>query len=135
MNTARVGSLPKKKKEGQGGGEKRQCKKKKKSNVDKPMCNCTWAFLSKNNVQFFPSIFSLLWRENFLVRPGRKHLSSIVYFSSSPSNQTHSKKFSFLFSLQIFHPPYFTSKQTHTLSLSLSLSWHSTTTPVGHRQG
>ena len=46
----------------------------KKSNGDKAMCNCTLAFLSKNDVQFFPSIFSPFWGENFLVELERKHL-------------------------------------------------------------
>ena len=32
----------------------------------------------------------------------RKYLGSIIYFPSSPPNQTHSKKFSFPFSLQSF---------------------------------
>ena len=58
MSTGRVGSLPskkKKKKRGEGATSRRKEKEKekkkmKKSNVDKPMCNCTWAFLSKNDV-------------------------------------------------------------------------------------
>ena len=70
MSTRRARSLPskskkkkatskrKRKEKGKKKREKRK-KKKKKSNLDKPMCNCTWAFLSKNNVQFFPSVFSL----------------------------------------------------------------------------
>ena len=79
----------------------------------KLMYNCTWTFLSKNDSQFLLSVFTLFWVENFLVGLGKKHLSSIIYFPFSSPNQTHSKKFSFLFSLQIFHPPYFTFKQTH----------------------
>ena len=49
-------------------------KKMNKSNVDKAMCNCTLAFLSKNDVQIFPSIFSPFWGENFLVGSERKYL-------------------------------------------------------------
>ena len=130
MNTTHIGSLPKKRGGGVWGGKKRQCLGgKKKNNVDKPVCNCTWAFLSKNNVQFFPSVFSPFWRENFLVKLGRKHLGFTIYFSSFPSNQTHSKKFLFLFSLQSFPSTLF-HLQINTPSLSLS--WHSTTTPIGH---
>ena len=66
MSTGRVGSLPsklkgkKKMKKRQRPEERKRKKEKKlkKSNVDKPMCNCTWAFLSKNDVQFFPIVFS-----------------------------------------------------------------------------
>ena len=84
----------------------RRKKEKRKSNVDKPMCNCTWAFLSKNDVQFFSSIFSPFQRENFLMGPERKYLSPTIYFPSFPPNQTHSEKFFFLFSLQCYtiHP-------------------------------
>ena len=42
--------------------------------------------------------FSLYYEENFLMGLGRKHLSSIIYFSSSLRNQTYSKK--------VFHPHY-----------------------------
>ena len=53
----------------------------------------SWAFLSQ---------FSLHFGEKFLVGPKTKHLSLIIYFPLSPSNQTHSKNFSFQFSLQSF---------------------------------
>ena len=59
-------------------------------------------FLSKNDFQFFSSSFSPFWGENFLVGLRRKHLGFTIYFSSSPLNQTHSKKFSFPFSIHIF---------------------------------
>ena len=51
----------------------------------KPMCNYTWAFSSKNDTQFLPSIFSLFWRKNFLVCPKRKDLSPAIYFSTQPN--------------------------------------------------
>ena len=59
MSTGYVESLPKKQEKKKREGErevtsKEKRKKMKKSNMDKPMCNYTWAFLSKNNVQFFP---------------------------------------------------------------------------------
>ena len=62
------------------------------------------------------SVFSLFWRENFLVGQGRKHLGPTIYFSSFPSNQTHSKKvlfpiFSPKFSIHPILPP-----NKHTLS-------------------
>ena len=59
MSTGYVESLPKKQEKKKREVErevtsKEKRKKMKKSNMDKPMCNYTWAFLSKNNVQFFP---------------------------------------------------------------------------------
>ena len=62
----------------------------KKSNMDEAL------------VQFLALVFSPFWGENFLVGLGRKHIGFTLYFLSSPPNQTHSKKFSFPFSLQIF---------------------------------
>ena len=53
----------KKKKGSRPRGKKRKRKKKKKmkkGNIGKPICNCTWAILSKNDVQFFLSVFSPL---------------------------------------------------------------------------
>ena len=101
MSIGRVGSLPnkskKKKKEEKVASRRKE--KEKQSNMEKP---CTWAFLSKNDVQFFPSIFSPFWRENVLVGQGEKHLDPTIYFPFSPPNQTHSKKFYFPFSLQSF---------------------------------
>ena len=109
MSTRRVQSLPckskekRKEKEATSKGKKREKKKKmKKINVDKLMCNYTGAFLSKNDVQIFTSTFSPSWGEIFLIDLGRKHLGATIYFPSSPPNQTHSKKFSFPFSLQNF---------------------------------
>ena len=108
MSTRRVQSLPckskekRKEKEAMSKGKKREKKKMKKINVDKLMCNYTGAFLSKNDVQIFTSTFSPSWGEIFLIDLGRKHLGATIYFPSSPPNQTHSKKFSFPFSLQNF---------------------------------
>ena len=50
-------------------------------------------------------VFSLFWKENFLVGFGRKHLNPTIIFLSALPYQTLSKKFS-----------------PHSLSLSLSLS-------------
>ena len=85
----------------------------KKSNMDKPMCNYTWAFLSKNDVQFFPSVFSPFWRENFFMGPGRKHLDPTIYFLPPHPTKHTSKSFPSHFFSKVFQPPYFTSKQTH----------------------
>ena len=49
-------------------------------------------FLEAHFRSFFLSVFSLFWRENFLMGQKEKHLSSTIYFPSSPLNQTHSKK-------------------------------------------
>ena len=76
----------------------------KKSNVRmKPMCSCTWAFLSIKQPHFLSLVFSLFWGENFLVDPKRKHLNLTIYFSSFSPNQTHFKK---VF-IPIFSPKFF----------------------------
>ena len=49
-------------------------------------------FLKAHFRSFFLSIFSLFWREIFLMGQKEKHLNSTIYFPSSPLNQTHSKK-------------------------------------------
>ena len=43
-------------------------------------------FLLSSLINFFLSVFSPIWGENFLVSLGRKHLGPIIYFPSSPSN-------------------------------------------------
>ena len=90
MSSGRVGSLPKKKKKKKKkkkrrhlGGKKK--KKKMKSNVDKHMCNWTWAFLSKNDVQFFPSIFFSIFGRKFFGRPEKKTYASPYLFSFNPT--------------------------------------------------
>ena len=45
-------------------------------------------------------------------RPGRKHMGFTIYFPSS-FNQTLQKSFPSHFLFKVFHPLYFTSKQTH----------------------
>ena len=73
-----------------------------------------WAFLSIKQPHFIPTFFSPFWGENFWVGPGKKHLSPTIYFSSSPPNQTHSKKkFPSHFISKVFLSPYFASKKTH----------------------
>ena len=83
----------------------------KKSNVNKPMCNFTWAFLSKNDVQFFLLIFSPFWGENTWV-------PLLIFLPPHPTKHT-SKSFPFHFLSKVFHPLYFTSKQTHPKFLPL----------------
>ena len=91
--------------------EKEKKKKKKKKGRQLSMCKCTWTFLSIKQPHFLSSVFSLFWRENFLVSPRRKHPSPIISFPFSPPNQTHSKKvfihiFSPKFSIHPILPPY-----------------------------
>ena len=93
------------------------------SNMDKLMCNYTWTFLSKNDVQLLPSVLSLFWRKKFFMGPKRKHLNPTIYFPSSPSNQTQSKKFTFLFSLQKFSSTIF-QLQTNTKDNSKDTYFH-----------
>ena len=53
-------------------------------------------------------VLSLFWEENILVSLRRKHLSPTIYFPSSPSNQTHSKK--------VFLPIFFLKFSIHPIS-------------------
>ena len=101
----------------------------------KPLCNCTWAFLSKNDAQFLPLVFSPIWGENFLMGLGRKHLGPTIYFLSSPPNQIHSKKFFFPFSLQIlpstlFHLQKNTSFGTKLIFSSMEKSTLKSSIPI-----
>ena len=58
-------------------------------------------------------IFSSFWRENFLVGPRRKDLAlPFIFLPFHPTKHTQ-KKISSHFLSKVFHPPYFTSKQTH----------------------
>ena len=81
------------------------------------------------------SVFSPFWKENILVGLGRKYLGPIIYFLSSPPNQTHSKKvflsiFSPKFSIHHISPPNkhkgkkrnYRSSQTFSFSISVSVS-------------
>ena len=86
----------------------------------KPLCNCTWAFSSKNDAQFLFTFFSSFLRKNFLVGSERKHLDPTIYFSSSSPNQTHSKKFSSHFLSKVFH--YWSLKFTLCAQLILQVS-------------
>ena len=67
------------------GNSKKRERERERAMWTKPMCNCTWAFSSKNDTQFLPSIFSLFWRKNFLVCPKRKYLGHAIYFSTQPN--------------------------------------------------
>ena len=93
----KAGNIPKK--------EKKKCEEKQRG----WKWNCMWAFSSKSNAQFSPSIFSQFWRKFFLVSSGRKHLDPTIYFSSFSPNQIYSKKiflliFSPKFSIQPISP-------------------------------
>ena len=80
----------------------------------KKKTNWTWAFLSIKQPHFLPLVFSLFWRENFFddlreKTPGSHQLFSFLH--TQPN--TLKKCFPSHFLSKIFHPPYFTSKQTH----------------------
>ena len=106
------GNVPKKGKE----------KKNGKGNVSRKKKKVQVTFLSIKQPHFLFSIFSLFWEENLLVSSERKHPSTTIYFPPTPPNQTYSKKvFLSIFSLKIFHLPYFTSKQTHLQLLHVDI--------------
>ena len=103
----------KKKKKKKKGGNVPQHPKKKKKRVGRiPMCKSTWAFLSIKQSHFLLSFFSLIWGENFLVGQGRKHLTSPFIFLPPYPTKHISKIFPCHFLSKVFHPPYFTFKQT-----------------------
>ena len=83
-----------------GGKKKKKKKEKKKSRATwtSPRATAHGHFCPKM-MSNFSLQFSLHFGENFLVGSERKQLGPTIYFSSSPPNQTHSKKFSFPFSL------------------------------------
>ena len=98
---------------------KSKVKRKKKRCEEKQYgwrYNCTWAFSSKYNDQFLPSVFSPFWRENFLMGSGRKHMSFTINFPSFPFNQILQKSFALIFSpkfsIQHISPP-----NKHTLNV------------------
>ena len=92
---------------------KEKKKEKKKKRVGRiPMCKSTWAFLSIKQSHFLLSFFSLIWGENFLVGQGRKHLTSPFIFLPPYPTKHISKIFPCHFLSKVFHPPYFTFKQT-----------------------
>ena len=70
-------------------------------------------FCPLNNLIFSFSIFSPIWREKFLVSQGKKHLGPPFIFLSSHPTKYITKSFPSYFLFKIFHPPYFTSKQTY----------------------
>ena len=106
----------KKKKERKKGGNVQEKKKVKKRNVwTMPICKYTRAFLSIKQPHFLSSVFSPFLGENIFVGPWRKHLGPTIYFSSSPPNQTHSKKvFLSIFSQKFFIYP-ISPPNKHTL--------------------
>ena len=61
------------------------------------MCKCTWAFWSINKSNSVAIVFSLFWRENFVVDLGRKHPSPIHFFPLSLPTERLPKSFPFFF--------------------------------------
>ena len=107
---------------GGGGGKKRQClggkKKKKEKEKEKEQRGIAQGqFLSKNNVQFFPSVFSPKFRGGGGAGRGKKRQclggnTQVSLFIFLPLHQTkHTlKSFRSYFLFKVFHPPYFTFK-------------------------
>ena len=90
--------------------KKKKEKKKRKGTDELSMCKSTWAFLSIKQLYFLLLVFSPFWGEIFLMDSRRKRLGPTIYFPSSPSNQTHSKKVFLLiffskFSINSISPP------------------------------
>ena len=79
------------------------------------MCKYTWTFLFIKQPYFLFSVFSIFWGENFLVGLERKHKKPYHLFSFLPTqpNTLKKKKKNSHFLFKVFHPLYFTSKQTH----------------------
>ena len=67
--------------------------------------------------------FSLHFGENFFVGSGRKYLGLTIYFLSSPSSQTHFKKFFFPFSHQNFSSIQFHFQTNTPLVLIFFFNW------------
>ena len=99
-------------------------KKVKKSNIwTKPMCKCTrvcWVFLSIKQSHFLSSVFFSILGRKFFGRSEEKKLGPhnlFSFFSIQPN--TLKKSFHFHFLSKVLHPPYFTSKQTHSSFTSI----------------
>ena len=77
-------------------------KKKKKNWMNCPCASTHWHFCPLSSLIFFLQFSLHFGKKTFLVSPGKKHLDFTIYFPSSPSNQTHSKKvFLRIFSLKL----------------------------------
>ena len=99
-------------------------KKKKEEEEEEKKANTleTWRWVSRvfleAHFMSFPLSVSLHFGENFLVGLERKYLGPIIYFPSSPPNQTHSKKvFLPIFSLMFFIHP-ISPPNKHTLRVN-----------------
>ena len=89
--------------------EKKKGKKKgvKKSNVDEFITHRHFCLKMKHNfsLYFGEKTFWWVWGENIWVSP-------FIFLHSHPTKHTQ-KSFNSHFLFKVFHPPYFTSKQTH----------------------
>ena len=94
--------------------KKKRKKKKEKNGMN--LAHATQAFLSIKHANF-PPIFSQFWGKIFLVGLGRKHLSSKIYFSSSPLNQTHSNEVFLLIFFPKFSLYHISPSNKHTLKV------------------
>ena len=111
---------------------KRKKKKRKKKGQPYWQCCCLGGkkkpleenmgiFVNQEKIHLY-SIFSLFWRENILVGPERKYFGRPKEKTPGPHHlfsflltqpNTLQKGFPSYFLSKIFHPLYFTSKQTH----------------------
>ena len=115
MPTHSPGNPKKKKKRGKIKKKKKKGKKKKKEKEatcpvpknkrikeKKEKKGTGYRYFCPLRISIFSLQFSLYFGENFLVGSSRKHPMPTIYFPSSSPNQTHSKMFSFPFSLISF---------------------------------
>ena len=86
------------------------------------MCKCTWTISSIKQSNFLPSIFSLFWEKNFNGAEEKTSESHYLFFFPLHPTKHTLKKFSFSFLSNIFHPPYFTTKQTNPQFPSLQMT-------------
>ena len=76
----------KKRRRKQHSGKEKEKKKEEEEEEESNWTNCPCASVYGHFHSLNSSIFSLFWRENFLVDLGRKYLNLIIYFPSSPPN-------------------------------------------------
>ena len=90
-----------------------------------PMCKCTWTFLSIKQLHFLPSVFSLIWGENFgektfwWARGEKTRALPFIFFPPHPIKHTP-KSFPSYFLSKVFHPLY-SPPNKHTLKVDIKV--------------
>ena len=100
--------------------KKKKTKKQHPRKKKKKKKNWTWAFLSIKQSHFLSSVFFSILGRKFFGRSEEKKLGPhhlFSFFSIQPN--TLKKSFHFHFLSKVLHPPYFTSKQTHSSFTSI----------------